>query len=182
MDVRILILAMSVLLWSCTSNQGSKTKDNKSKNGKNKVEAKKDASKSLTENDMVYFKGGTFMMGSSKGTPQEQPVHQVEVRSFRIDKHPVTVKEFRRFIDQTGYKTDAEKFGDSGVFDFTTSSWVLVPGANWQYPLGNNTSLEQDDYPVTQVSWNDATAYFLGRQKASDRSRVGICSTVRQKK
>ena len=166
MDVRILILAMSVLLWSCTSNQGSKKKENNSENEKNKEEATKDASKSLVENDMVYFNGGKFRMGSSKGTPQEQPIHQVEVRSFRMDKHPVTVKEFRRFIQETGYKTDAEKFGDSGVFDFTASSWVLVPGANWQYPLGNNTSLAQDDYPVTQVSWNDATAYsaWIGKR------------------
>ena len=108
---------------------------------------------------MVYFKGGSFLMGSTTGSPQEQPVHQVEVKSFRIDKHPVTVIEFRRFIEQTGYKTDADKFGDSGVFDFNTSNWTLAPGANWQYPLGKGSSLAADDYPVTHVSWNDATAY-----------------------
>ena len=111
------------------------------------------------DNDMVYFKGGAFMMGSPKGTPQEQPVHQVQVRSFKIDKHPVTVKEFGQFIGQTGYKTDADKFGDSGVMDFTTSAWALVPGANWHHPLGRNSPAAQDDYPVTQVSWNDAAAY-----------------------
>lgn len=118
-----------------------------------------DTSKPLIENEMVYFKGGSFMMGSSKGEQQEQPLHQVQVRSFKIDKHPVTVKEFRQFIEQTGYQTDADKFGDSGVFDFNASEWMLVPGANWQYPLGKNLPASEDDYPVTQVSWNDATAY-----------------------
>ena len=150
----VLIVAVSIILFSCTSCLGNKPKDSKSE-----TENYKSGVTEEVDNNMVYFKGGTFRMGSSEGMPQEQPVHQVEVRAFRMDKHPVTVKEFRRFIEQTGYKTDAEKFGDSGVFDFTTSGWVLVPGANWQYPLGNNTSLAQDDYPVTQVSWNDACAY-----------------------
>ena len=99
------------------------------------------------------------MMGSDKGTPQEKPVHQVEVKSFKIDKHPVTVGEFLRFIDATKYQTDADRFGDSGVFDFNTSVWALVPGANWQYPMGRNASQAGDNYPVTHVSWNDATAY-----------------------
>lgn len=118
-----------------------------------------DTSNPLIETEMVYFKGGTFMMGSLKGESQEQPLHQVQVRSFKIDKHPVTVKEFRQFIEQTGYQTDADKFGDSGVFDFNASEWMLVPGANWQYPLGKNSPASRDDYPVTQVSWNDAIAY-----------------------
>ena len=95
-------------------------------------------------------------MGSYEGTPQQQPVFQVEVPSFKIDKHPVPVREFRQFSEQAGYKTDADKFGDSGVFDFNTSSCVLVPGANWQRPLGKNSSESQDDYPMTQVRWNDA--------------------------
>lgn len=118
-----------------------------------------DTSNPLIEPEMVYFKGGTFMMGSLKGESQEQPLHQVQVRSFKIDKHPVTVNEFRQFIEQTGYRTDADKFGDSGVFDFNASEWMLIPGANWQYPLGKNSPASRDDYPVTQVSWNDAIAY-----------------------
>lgn len=99
------------------------------------------------------------MMGSSDGMPQERPVHSVKVHSFLIDKHPVTVREFRQFIKDSGYQTDAEKYGDSGVFNFVTSKWQLVSGANWQKPLGENMFGAQDDYPVTQVSWNDAVTY-----------------------
>ncbi|MDO9615760.1 MAG: SUMF1/EgtB/PvdO family nonheme iron enzyme [Bacteroidota bacterium] len=31
--------------------------------------------------------------------------------------------------------------------------------ANWQYPMGKNAPKAEDNYPVTHVSWNDATAY-----------------------
>jgi sulfatase modifying factor 1 len=156
MVARRLILALSLVLLACSSNQGDKSK---AKNENNGSEGVKETTKSVNESEMVYFKGGTFMMGSSNGTPQEQPVHEVEVQSFRIDKYPVTVKDFRRFIEATHYQTDADKFGDSGVFDFKTSSWTLVSGANWQYPLGKNSPQAEDNHPVTHVSWNDATAY-----------------------
>lgn len=154
------LLSLSMLLFSCTSKHGNKSNESKSaEKNSTAISTPENISKSPVDNDMVYFKGGTFMMGSPKGLPQEQPVHQVQIRSFKIDKHPVTVKEFAKFIGQTGYKTDADKFGDSGVMDFTTLAWTLVPGANWHHPLGRNSPAAQDDYPVTQVSWNDATAY-----------------------
>jgi sulfatase modifying factor 1 len=99
------------------------------------------------------------MMGSDNGTPAEKPIHSVEVKSFMINKFPVTVKEFRQFVKTTGYTTDADRFGDSGVFNFNTSAWILTPGANWEYPLGKQATRSGDDHPVTQVSWNDAVAY-----------------------
>lgn len=80
------------------------------------------------------------------------------------------MSRFRRFIKETGYRTDADRFGDSGVFDFSASSWKLVPGANWQYPLGRNATAATDDHPVTQVSWNDAIAYaaWAGKRLPSE--------------
>ncbi len=164
MVVRSLILALSMMvLTACSNNQRGKSQAKNENKGSAET---KEVTKSGKDSDMVYFKGGTFMMGSSSGTPQEQPVHKVSVKSFKIDKYPVTVKEFRRFVEATSYQTDADKFGDSGVFDFTTSSWVLVPGANWQYPLGKNSPRAQDGLPVTQVSWNDAGAYaaWIGKR------------------
>lgn len=156
MVLRSLILALSVLLLSC-SNQSDKAKVQKD----NKVNSQvaEFETKSIAQSDMIYFEGGDFMMGSVNGTPQERPVHQVVVESFKIDKYPVTISEFSKFIEATKYQTDADRFGDSGVFDFNTSSWALVPGANWQYPMGRNAPKADDEYPVTHVSWNDATAY-----------------------
>ena len=69
---------------------------------------------------------------------------------------PVSVKEFKEFVNATGYETDAEKYGWSivqvNVFDFE-----IVDGANWLKPDGKNPSL--DSLPVTQVSYKDAIEY-----------------------
>jgi len=38
--------------------------------------------------------------------------------------------------------------------------WSLTPGAGWRHPEGPQSSIEgKDDYPVVQVSWDDAAAY-----------------------
>ncbi len=113
----------------------------------------------IPESEMVLFEGGTFMMGTNNGLPQETPVHKVTVKSFSIDKSPVTVAQFRAFIDATGYKTEAEKFGDSGVFNFDNQQWELMPGAFWQKPFGLNGPDAESNHPVTHISWNDASAY-----------------------
>ena len=156
MTARILVVALAVVIWSCSSNQTKKSKAGSEIKAAGEIP---EATISASQSEMVYFKGGTFLMGSANGTVQEQPVHEVAVKSFKIDKYPVTVGEFRRFIEATRHRTDAEKFGDSGVFDFKINSWALVPGANWQYPMGKSGSQAGLNDPVTQVSWNDATAY-----------------------
>jgi len=156
MGTKTYLLALATLAYACSSNPGNKPKTGGDKNGETVAT---ELPKPVVQSEMVYFKGGTFQMGASAGTIQEQPVHEVVVQSFKLDKHPVTVGDFRRFIEATHYKTDAEKFGDSGVFDFKTNAWALVPGANWQYPMGKSASQAGVNDPVTQVSWNDAVAY-----------------------
>lgn len=58
---------------------------------------------------MVELPGGTFRMGSDGFYPEERPVREVSVDAFWIDRHPVTVAEFRRFVKATGYVTWAER-------------------------------------------------------------------------
>jgi sulfatase modifying factor 1 len=52
--------------------------------------------------------GGTFRMGSDKHYPEEAPVHRVKVDGFWMDRTPVTNREFRKFVEATGYVTFAE--------------------------------------------------------------------------
>ena len=106
--------------------------------------------------EMVYFGGGNIMIGSNEGPEQVKPAHEVFVDPFYLDKHPVTVAQFREFVESTGYKTDAEKFGDAGVFNYQIQQWQLLKGATWEYPLGPKKSKAKDKHPVTQVSWRDA--------------------------
>ncbi len=108
---------------------------------------------------MVWVPPGVVDLGSPDGLPSEMPVKRNEVAGFFMDIHPVTVAQFRRFVEATGYVTTAEKFGDSGVFDFRSARWTLVAGANWHHPFGPARPPAPDDHPVTQVSWEDAIAY-----------------------
>lgn len=108
--------------------------------------------------EMVLISSGDFEMGTKDGMPFESPVHKVKVNAFLIDEHEVTVAEFARFVEATGYKTEAEKFGWSGVFDMKTGEWERSAGADWRHPDGP-ASVARSDEPVCQISWNDANAY-----------------------
>jgi formylglycine-generating enzyme required for sulfatase activity len=67
----------------------------------------------------------------------------------------VTVGEFRKFVDATGYRTDAEMAGDP---------------VNWRYRTdGRVRSSGELNHPVINVSWNDAVAYCVWRSKTEGR-------------
>ncbi|MBC8396148.1 MAG: SUMF1/EgtB/PvdO family nonheme iron enzyme [Flavobacteriales bacterium] len=68
----------------------------------------------------------------------------------------VSVKEFKEFINATGYITNAEQYGWSFVQQ-DVYDYKIVNGANWLKPDGIN--LSADFLPVTQVSYNDAIEY-----------------------
>lgn len=97
-------------------------------------------------------------MGTNDGMPYEGPVHTVELDSYLIDEHEVTVNQFERFVVATNYRTDAEKFGWAGVFDLDAGEWRRVYGADWRHPEGPSSAARPDE-PVCQVSWNDASEY-----------------------
>ena len=68
----------------------------------------------------------------------------------------VSVKEFKDFINATGYITSAEECGWSFVQE-NVYDYKIVNGANWTKPDGINKSI--DSLPVTQVSYKDALEY-----------------------
>jgi len=110
-------------------------------------------------NKMVFVKGGKFNFGSNIGLEREKPEREVIIQSFLIDKNLVTVKDFRTFVNDNNYITEAENFGNGIVYNDSTDIWQLVDGANWEFPFGKLELIALDDHPVTQVSWNDALAY-----------------------
>jgi formylglycine-generating enzyme len=110
--------------------------------------------------EMVLIPAGNVQIGSAEGFPHELPQFWASIKSFLMDKNLVTVAQFRKFIKATGYQTEADKFGNAGIInDETDKQWILLDGANWEYPLGKNQPQAPDNHPVTQVSWNDANAY-----------------------
>jgi sulfatase modifying factor 1 len=58
--------------------------------------------------NMTWIPGGVFRMGSDKHYPEEAPVHSVSVDGFWMDRTPVTNREFRKFVNTSGYITFAE--------------------------------------------------------------------------
>ncbi|KAL8212676.1 UNVERIFIED_CONTAM: Formylglycine-proteinrating enzyme [Gekko kuhli] len=54
----------------------------------------------------------------------ESPARRVHVDSFYMDRYEVSNAEFEKFVNATGYLTEAEKFGDSFVFEGMLSEQV----------------------------------------------------------
>lgn len=79
--------------------------------------------------EMVAIPAGSFQMGSNDGDSDEKPVHQVSVNGFVMSKTEITNRQFRQF--RPGH--------DSGNYE--------------------GQSLNGDDQPVVNVSWDDARAY-----------------------
>jgi sulfatase modifying factor 1 len=120
----------------------------------------------ISSTEMVFIPGGSTVIGSMIHDKVEAPVHVVKLEGFYMDKHPVTVAQFQKFIIETNYKTSAEKFSDAGVYDFSTGEWFLKKSANWEYPQGRDAPKAVYNHPVTQVSWHDANAYaqWVGKE------------------
>ena len=79
-------------------------------------------------NGMVWIRPGTFWMGSEEGQPDEQPVHEVTVNGFWMDRTEVINEEFEKFARATGYVTVAERKPDAREFPGVPEE-KLVPGA-----------------------------------------------------
>lgn len=82
-----------------------------------------------------------------------------EQPGFYMDETELTVADFAAFVDSTGYVTEAEDFGWSGVFNYDSLGWLPVDDATWRYPLGPDSSAAQPNHPVTQLSLRDVNAY-----------------------
>jgi formylglycine-generating enzyme required for sulfatase activity len=104
------------------------------------------------EPEMVAIPAGEFEMGSNEND-LEKPVRTVYVNAFQMGKYEVTRGQFSKFVESTGYTTDAER--SDGCLTWRGGSVEKSREVNWR-----NTAFSQDDnHPVVCVSWNDAIAY-----------------------
>lgn len=129
---------------------------------------------------MAVIPGGAFRMGSDSAasfhSDGEGPVRQVALDGYAIAIHTVTNMQYAAFVKESGYRTDAERFGWSYVFDDhihpddrhlvmpgsppSTPWWRGVHGATWRAPRGPSSSVDEIlAHPVVHVSHTDAVAY-----------------------
>src|SRR6266568_4829773 len=98
--------------------------------------------KSGSTEGMIKLDGGAFLMGTNvtEGFPQdgEGPAREVILDSFYMDVCPVTNVQMEEFVQATGYRTEAERFGWSFVFQghiqaerYAEIVERQVLGANW---------------------------------------------------
>ncbi|MBI2435700.1 MAG: SUMF1/EgtB/PvdO family nonheme iron enzyme [Candidatus Hydrogenedentes bacterium] len=91
----------------------------------------KDRAEQASTENMVYLEGGSFLMGYNE-VREEAPEQEMTVEPFWMDIYPVTVKEYRKFIEETG--APEPKY--------------------WRDPQFNGPN-----QPVVGVSWLQARAY-----------------------
>jgi formylglycine-generating enzyme required for sulfatase activity len=123
---------------------------------------------------MVLVPTGKMTMGAVDGAADEQPMRDVKISGFWIDRTEVTNEEFARFVEKTGYVTVAERPGADGkapggmVFkvDDSGARWERVAGANWRHPDGPDSNIKgREKEPVVQVAWEDAEAFARWARK-----------------
>jgi formylglycine-generating enzyme required for sulfatase activity len=132
---------------------------------------------SVTGMEFVWVPGGCYWMGQTSAEKRqliqqrgedkykkyyadELPRHEVCVDGFWMGKHELTLGEFRRFVQDTSYRTEAEK--EDGCTVWNGSNWAKEQNRHWRNPGFKQGGKE----PVVCVSWNDAKAYtrWLSKQ------------------
>jgi formylglycine-generating enzyme len=127
---------------------------------------------------LVLIPAGEFMMGSGESAQDmvaffnatygtdlkpesfkdEHPQHRVRItRAFYLGACHVTCGQFRRFVEDSGYKTEAENGAHPGAFGWNAQEkqFEFSERYSWRR-LGFQ---QTDEHPVVNVSWNDAKAF-----------------------
>lgn len=102
-----------------------------------------DKKDSVSKENMVFMEGGYFLMGNNT-VREEAPEEEVFVEPFWIDIYPVTVAEYKKYIEATG---------------------APLP-RYWYDPMLNGS-----DQPIVGVSWFEANAYaqWAGKMLPSEK-------------
>ncbi|MFT5758833.1 MAG: sulfatase activating formylglycine-generating enzyme [Alteromonadaceae bacterium] len=109
---------------------------------------------------MVAIPAGSFAMGDIS-EKDSQPIHNVNISEFSLGKYEITIKEFRRFVEATGYEMPTQCIHQlNGWFNYgaTAGSW-------------DNNSLTSNDFqPVNCIGWKAANAYTHWLAKETGRT------------
>ena len=130
--------------------------------------------KPLVNDGMVFIKGGEFMMGGDgeQANQDELPKHKVVVSSFWMDETEVTNDQFKRFVDETGYVTTAEK-----SIDWEDIKKVVPPGT----PKPHDSLLAPSSlvfFETKTENLSDFTQWWKLKRNANWRQPFGENSSI----
>jgi formylglycine-generating enzyme required for sulfatase activity len=138
--------------------------------------------------ELVRIPRGEFLMGSPEddkvpwaNNDNEKPQHEVEItRPFYLGKYEVTRGQFRRFVADAEYQTEAEKDGLGGGFRdqsgapkgprFDPKTGERSGGETTDYSWRKTGFAQTDEHPVVNVTWNDAVAFCRWLARKSGKS------------
>jgi formylglycine-generating enzyme required for sulfatase activity/tRNA A-37 threonylcarbamoyl transferase component Bud32 len=111
---------------------------------------------------LVLIPAGKFLMGSSEDESghkdDEAPRHEVILsKPIYLGRYEVTCGQFRRFVEETGHRTDAER-DRKGAWGFDEKKRQFE-GPSRKYTWKHSGFTKSDEHPVVNVSWNDAVAF-----------------------
>ena len=130
--------------------------------------------KPLVKDGMVFIRGGEFMMGGDgeQANQDELPKHKVVVSSFWMDETEVTNDQFKRFVDETGYVTTAEK-----SIDWEDIKKVVPPGT----PKPHDSLLAPSSlvfFETKTENLSDFTQWWKLKRNANWRQPFGENSSI----
>jgi len=116
--------------------------------------------------ELIGIPAGNFQVGDLKGAGlrNEKSARSEQIlRAFAIGQNQITVGDFKRFIKETNYVTEAES--EEGCAAFVNGEPQFDSVLNWRNPGFK----QSDEHPVVCVSEKDSRSYLNWLSKTTDR-------------
>jgi len=117
--------------------------------------------------ELIGVPAGRFQMGDMKGAglSNEKPARGEQIlKAFAVGQNQITVGDFKHFVKETNYVTEAES--ENGCAAFVDGAPKYNSVLNWRNPGFS----QADDHPVVCVSDKDSKAYLAWLSKQTERN------------
>jgi formylglycine-generating enzyme len=117
-----------------------------------------------------------LFLAAISGIAWAQPDEMQPIRGFAIDKTEVSIEQFARFAQATGFVSSAEKAGGGSTYE---GGWVQRKGWSWRAPFGLPANGKE---PAVHITYPEAKAYcqWAGKRLPTDAEWLEAAYTERR--